>query len=237
MKKVAIMQPYFFPYLGYFSLIKHVNEFILLDTVQYIRHGWIERNRVLKQNEDWLYIKVPLLKHSQKDAIKNIKIDNSKDWKAKIVSQLEIYKKPAPQYIQVRKLVDEIFEQNFTDIVSLNEASLKAICDYLGISTKINIFSKMNLLIEKPSAPDEWALNICKALGDVSEYINPQGGKEFFDVEKYRRANIEVKFQNLNLGKYDQKRDPFEPGMSIIDVMMFNSPDKINTMLDEFELV
>ena len=90
--KVAIMQPYFFPYLGYFGLINHTEKFILFDTVQFIRHGWIERNRILKPMEDWQYIAVPLKKHSQKTLIKDIEINNSIDWKNKIFAQLTHYK-------------------------------------------------------------------------------------------------------------------------------------------------
>ena len=75
--KLAIMQPYFFPYLGYLSLIKNTDRFILFDTVQFIRHGWIERNRVLKQGDGWQYISIPLEKHEQTTLIKDIKIKNT----------------------------------------------------------------------------------------------------------------------------------------------------------------
>src|SRR5690606_17982699 len=93
-KKIGIMQPYFFPYLGYISLIKHTDKFILLDTVQFIRKGWIERNRILKQKEGWLYIQVPLKKENGRSTlIKDCKLDNSKPWKDKILAQFQIYKK------------------------------------------------------------------------------------------------------------------------------------------------
>ena len=88
MKKIGIMQPYFFPYLGYISLIKHTDEFMLFDPVQFIRHGWIERNRILKPGEGWQYIQVPLQKHSLTTDIKDIKIDNTQNWRVKLLSQL-----------------------------------------------------------------------------------------------------------------------------------------------------
>lgn len=237
MKKVAVMQPYFFPYLGYFSLIKHTDEFILLDTVQYIRHGWIDRNRVLKQSGGWLYIKVPIVKYPHESPIKDIKIDNSQNWKSKIISQLQTYKKIAPYYYKVNEMISNIFDENYVDLVALNKASLKATCEYLGIKVSLDVFSEMDLSIERPKLPDEWGLNICKALGGVSEYWNPPGGQEFFDTDKYKESKIELKFLNLKLDQYDQKRKSFEPGLSIIDVMMFNSPEEINTMLDKFELI
>ncbi len=102
--KVAIMQPYFMPYIGYISLIKHSDVFILFDPVQFIRHGWIERNRILKQNEGWLYIQVPLLKSGRDTLIQDCLIDNSKDWKNKILSQLQIYKKKSTLLLQDRSI-------------------------------------------------------------------------------------------------------------------------------------
>jgi len=235
--KVAIMQPYFFPYIGYFSLIKNTDSFILLDTVQFIRHGWIERNRVLKQNEGWLYIKVPLLKKHRKDLIMDVCIDNNQEWKKKIIAQLEIYKKTAPNYYKIISMLNQIFEKDYHNIVELNAEILKAISNYLNIKSEIKVFSKMNLKIDKTNEPDEWALNICKSLGNVTEYWNPIGGQIFFDKKKYDKENINLKFQIVSLKPYNQKRQNFEAGLSIIDVLMFNTESEINKMLDEFDLI
>jgi hypothetical protein len=238
MKKVGIMQPYFLPYLGYFSLIKHTDQFILFDPVQFIRHGWIERNRVLKQNEGWLYIKVPLLKqHGHGTLIKDTLVDNSQDWKGKVLAQLEPYKKTAPHYREVSQLVQQSLNHNFTKITQVNKATLEAVCEYLGFKKVLPILSKMSLEIETPTAPDEWAVNICKALGDVDEYWNPPGGQSFFNKAKYDQAGITLKFQKVKLEEYDQKRQPFEAGLSIVDILMFNSPETVNRMLDNYELI
>lgn len=94
----------------------------------------------------------------------------------------------------------------------------------------------MNLAIEPVNAPDEWALNICKALGNVDEYWNPPGGMSFFNKEKYQNANISLKFHKIKLTDYKQKDNTFEPGLSIIDALMFNSPEAINQMLNNYEL-
>ena len=235
--KLSIMQPYFLPYLGYFSLIKHTDEFILLDTVQFIRHGWIERNRILKPSDGWQYIMVPLKKYSRETIIKDIEINNDQQWKEKILAQLQHYKKQAPYFSNVIDILNEIFSKEYATIVDLNLASLKTVCNYLGINTPIQVFSLMNIDIEPANAPDEWALNICKALGNVDEYWNPPGGQSFFDRKKYENAGINLKFHSAILTDYDQKRNVFEPGLSIIDVMMFNSVDEINKMLDNYELL
>lgn len=234
--KVGIMQPYFFPYLGYISLLKHTDKFILLDNIQFIRHGWIERNRILKQNDGWLYIKVPLIKSGRDTTIKDVRINNSENWKDRILSQIQVYKKSAPYYSKVVAMLNELFSKEYEDITHLNKDILLAVSKFMDIKVNIDIFSEIDLKIELPTMPDEWALNICKALGNVDEYWNPPGGQSFFDRKKYLEANIILKFQKINFLPYKQGREFFEEGLSIIDVMMFNSPDEINIMLDDYEL-
>ncbi len=237
--KIGIMQPYFFPYIGYFSLIKHTDRFVLFDSVQFIRHGWIERNRVLKPNEGWQYIQVPLIKHEMKSLIKDVKINNSENWKERILSQLQHYKRKAPFYKDAIEVIKEGILINTDSITCLNKNCLKVVCDYLDIKFDVEIFSEMDLNIETPHAPDEWALNICKALPNITEYWNPPGGMEFFNRDKYEKNNLKLVFQKPILEFYPQRRGPenFEPGLSIIDVMMFNSKKNIINLLDNYELL
>ena len=233
--KLAIMQPYFFPYIGYFSLIKQSDQFILFDTPQYIRHGWIERNRILKVDGEALYIKVPLKKHKRDITINNLLINNTENWKEKIFAQLVPYKKKAPNYWKVISLLKEIFDFDSESMVELNYNSLKKTCEYLGITTPISIWSNMDIEIDEVNAPDEWALNICKAL-DANTYYNPIGGLSFFDKEKYQKEKIELKFLNMIPSPYRQLSNDFVSFLSIIDVMMFNSVDEITKMLDNYEV-
>lgn len=238
--KVGIMQPYFMPYVGYMSLIKNTDLFILFDTVQFIRHGWIERNRILKQNEGWLYIKAPLVKDNSRPLIKGCLIDNKKNWQNTIKAQLQTYKKIAPNYFKVMQLLDEIFSKEHTTITSFNKSSLEAISAFLGFAKELPVFSEMDLNIEEPQEADEWALNICKNLaakGEKIHYFNPIGGLEFFDKGKYIKNGIDISFQKMEIHEYPQKRDVFEPALSIIDVLMFNSVEEVNDMLDKYELI
>ena len=226
------------PYIGYFSLIKNTDEFILFDSVQFIRHGWIERNRILKPNGGWQYVQVPIIKENGRDTIiKDIRINNSENWKSKILAQLQHYKKRAQYYNKVVELLNDVFNSDYDDIISLNKVSLEQICNYLGINRKINVFSEMGLDVAPVTAPDEWALNICKAFGGVDEYWNPIGGLSFFDKSKYHNAGIKIYFQEMVLTPYRQLGNEFESGLSIIDVMMFNSPESINEMLDNYRLL
>ena len=235
-KRLGIMQPYFMPYIGYFSLIKHVDQFILLDDVQFIRHGWIERNRMLKQTGDWQYVSVPLMKHNQKTRIKEIMINNQTLWKKKIFDQLVHYRK-APFYWRVIGLIEEVLCDDIHDITHLNQVCLKGVCEYLEIQTPIDIFSEMRLNIGPVNSADEWALSICKAIPDVTEYWNPPGGKNLFDIGKYNRNGIDIKFQQVEILEYDQMKGSFMPGLSILDVMMFNDKERINEMLDRFYFI
>lgn len=230
--KAAIMQPYFMPYLGYFALIKHVDQFILFDTAQHIRHGWIERNRILKLDHEPMYIKVPLVKHQRETLIKDIKINNDLQWKQKIIAQLLHYKKRAPYYNEVITLVEDIFEEEFEDITKLNSVVLNKISRHLGIFTPIKIWSEMNLEIEEVTKPDEWALNICKAIG-ANEYYNAIGGKSFFDSQKYIDSSINLKFLELIPKPYNQFNNEFIPFLSILDVLMFCNTNQVLDLLNE----
>ncbi|MEX0996568.1 MAG: WbqC family protein [Flavobacteriaceae bacterium] len=232
---LGIMQPYFMPYLGYFALIKHVDQFILFDTPQFIRHGWIERNKVLKQNGETLYIKVPLEKHPRNTPINEVVIKNDENWKNKILAQLVPYKKKAPYYKEVIGLLEAIFETETDSIVKLNALSLHKFCNYLDISTPIKIWSEMKVKIDTVNASDEWALNICKAMG-ANSYFNPPNGKEFFDSNKYFKAGIELKFLEINQTPYNQYKHDFVPYLSIIDVLMFNDKELINQMLNQLKI-
>lgn len=237
MNRVAIMQPYFFPSLGYFSLIKNVDQFILFDPVQFIRHGWIDRNRVLKQNEGWLYIKVPLVKHPLQTSIKDVVIDDSQPWRKKLLSQIATYKKISRRYDDIYGLIEAAIAPPFSSIVKLNQNTMHAVCRHLGFEKTLPIWSEMALVIDPVAAPDEWALNTCKALGNVDEYWNPPGGKSFFDPKKYDYSGIKLRFIQQKFQPYKQYRENFEPGLSIIDVMMLNPPEVVNEMLDEYAFI
>lgn len=236
-KKIGIIQPYFFPYLGYISLLKHTDRFILLDTVQFIQRGWIERNRILKQDDGWLYIQVPVKKpNGRASLIKDCVLDNGQPWKEKIFAQVATYKKIAPYYKPTVEFLKETLSKDFDDITSLNRHVLTEICNYLEMPREIESLSEMELVIEQPMDSDEWALNICKTMGPNISYINPIGGMSFYNREKYLQSDIEIYFHEINLRDYHQGGRAFEPGLSILDTLMFNSREEVHEMLDNYKL-
>lgn len=177
----------------------------------------------------------PIKKHDQKCPIKDVQIDNSYDWKRKILAQLVHYKK-APYYYRVLEVLKELFEKDFETITEFDRDSLTKIAEYLEITTPIRLFREMNLEIESVKCADEWALNICKAIPGATEYWNPPGGRTFFNPQKYIDSKIDIKFEEVEITEYSQKGVDFEAGLSIIDVMMFNSAEEINRMLDRYKI-
>lgn len=233
--RIAVMQPYLFPYLGYFQLIKTVDRFILFDDIQYIRHGWINRNRVLKPGDGWQYILAPLQKHKQKTLIKDIEIRTGNEWKERILRQLEHYRKKAPFYHEAIKLIEECLGSTETNIARFNAFCLKVVCQRMEIPFQVEISSEMNFDYSNVNSPDEWALRICEQV-NAKEYINPTGGKELFDKSKFVAANIKLNFLKPSLSPYNQRRQDFESGLSIIDALIYNGPDVTRQMINKFGL-
>lgn len=234
--KVALMQPYFFPYIGYFQLINEVDEFVIFDNAQYIRRSWITRNRLLNAHKESTFINVPVCKEAMGTKIKDIRINNDIQWQNKIFQQL-LYYKNAPYYQYVKDFLSDCFTVNDSDYVSqFNTRSLKMICDLLKIDTKITVLSEKFPAIDTADEADEWGIKVSKAL-NASTYINAIGGKEFYNPEKYLNNGIDIQFVEPVLLAYKQFKPLFVPGLSIIDVMMFNEIEKIREMLQLYLLV
>lgn len=234
--KIGIMQPYFFPYIGYFQLINYVDKWIAFDDVQYINHGWINRNRILHPNKGWQYIIMPLKKHLHTDKIKDIEVIDEYEWKEKILRQLEHYKKKATNYFGTIEIVNRALNNTDKCISKFNVNLIKEICSYLDIHTEISISSSYNFDYSNVNDSGEWALRISEQM-NAQEYINPYGGIELFNKKKFIESNIKLKFMKPRQIIYNQKKIKFESDLSVIDVMMFNDREKIIEMLNEYEVL
>jgi len=229
---LGIMQPYFFPYLGYFDLINCSDHWVVFDTAQYIRHGWVNRNRILHPKESWQYIIVPIKKNAREEKIANIQINNDTDWKNKILGQLQHYKKHARYYGETLKLVEDCLDLDETHLSRLNAGIIAKICTYLGIPFKYEFFSEMNLELGLVEGPGDWALRISQALGAI-EYVNPPGGRDIFDFSKFEDLGIKLTIREIPPLEYTCRKYEFIPGLSIIDVLMWNTPTQIKSFLDK----
>jgi hypothetical protein len=224
--KLALMQPYFFPYIGYFELIYRADQWIVFDTAQYIKLGWVNRNRILHPVNGWQYIIVPVRKHDHQTPIMDIQIVEGDRWRAKLLGQLQHYKKKAPYFNEVISLVSTCLDNNTSSLSRLNVSCLVQVCKYLGIEFSHSLLSEMNLDLSHVDVPGDWALRISEALG-ASEYVNAPGGAHLFDRSAFERAGVKLTIQPPLDFVYQCNGWEFQPNLSIIDVIMWNSPDRI----------
>jgi hypothetical protein len=227
------MQPYFFPYLGYFDVINCVDKWIVFDTVQYMKGGWINRNRVLHPKEGWQYVTVALRRHSHKAAIKDVEIADEQNWRRRIIGQLQhSYSKEAWCFKETITLVEDCLALEENSISRLNTFALGKVCARLGMRFDYSFFSEMHLELGPVKGPEDWVLRISKALG-ADEYVNSPGGIALYDEQKFRDSNIKLTFRNLPPLEYSCGSYEFIPNLSIIDLFMWNEPGLIKQYLDK----
>lgn len=232
MKSLGIMQPYFFPYLGYFQLIASVERGVVFDTVQYTRKSWMNRNRILDGKGGWQYINVPVSTTLGTSIQATQVIDHDAALK-RILGQLEHYRHKAPFYQQVRELVNMTFASvQGRGIGDLNVSSLKVVCDYLGLPFDWTLCSAMDLQLPPIEHAGQWALEISSQLG-ARQYINAPGGREIFVASEWQEREIELLFLDLSTFVYPVAPYDFIGNLSILDVLMWNEPGAVLSYMRE----
>ncbi len=229
---LAIMQPYFFPYIGYFQLMNHVDEWIIFDDIQFIDKGWVNRNRILHPNIEkaWQYITVPLSKRGQFPHINEIKISPNHRWVDNILGKLTIYKK-APHYNETLDFLYECLSYKDEKLSTMLERTLNQTAKYIGIQTPISSQSKQSWDLPEISHPGQWALEISKAK-KAEQYTNLYGGSKIFNQNEFDKEKIALRFLKPSLNAYPQYREKFVEGLSIIDIMMWNDKNSIQKILE-----
>ncbi|WP_057767607.1 WbqC family protein [Cytobacillus praedii] len=232
--RIAVMQPYLFPYIGYFQLIHDVDKFVIYDDVQYIKGGWINRNKLLVNNQEYMFtfsVQEAEMKAKINDRCLSTKFLYEKDKFIKTISQN--YKK-APYFSEAFDLILEILtteERNLSDFIY---QSILKINKYLEIDTEV--LRSSNLPIRTFLNREEKLIDIVKRLnGNV--YINSIGGIKLYSKENFKREGIDVYFLNSKPFLYFQYREPFIPNLSVIDALMFNSKEELKDLLNNYELV
>jgi len=228
------MQPYFFPYLGYFDLIHQADKWVVFDLAQFARRGWVTRNRILHPHTGWQYFGVPVKKTPQKTAIAELQIFNEADWKDRILNQVDHYRKTAPYFDDVCRLLNACFEPKFSDILKLNIAALKCVCERIGIRFDYVLASELRIEAPQQGNPAAWVFQACEALG-ADEYTNLPGGKAIYDKKQFQNRGIKLTFRNLSPMQYDCPGYEFEPNLSIVDVLMWNRPDAVRAHLNQHQ--
>lgn len=230
------MQPYLFPYIGYFQLVNAVNKFVVYDDVNFIKGGWINRNNLLINKKSKLFT-VPLDKPSPFALINetHLNIKFYETWKVKFLRSIEQSYKKAPFYKEVYALVEEILENENNSLISkLAVDGIKSICNYLRIETEIVVTSE--IYNNKQFKAQERVLNICN-IEKASQYINVIGGVELYSKEVFKQNGVQLKFIKSDAISYKQFDNEFVPWLSIIDVLMFNSVEEARNLIKQFELI
>ena len=228
--RLGIMQPYFFPYLGYWQLLANVDKYVVYDDVTYIKGGWINRNNFLINGQKNL-LTMRLEKASSYTLIKDIAI---KDDFVKFLKTIEMGYKKAPFFEDIFRLLKDICQCPDKKLGQFLFNSHIKICEYLGIDTELILSSSFEKHMELKGK--DKVISICKQLG-ADEYINAIGGQELYDKKEFAENGIRLNFLQANLREYRQLKNEFVAGLSIIDIMMFNSKEEIKEMLNDFKLV
>jgi hypothetical protein len=230
----AMMQPYLFPYLGYFQLIARSDVFVLGDDLQYVKGSWINRNRILVNGQPQL-ITFPLRKGGGFDPINQRWLcDDFAREAQKLLRTLELAYSRAPYKTEVVPLIRQILTHPERNLARFTEHSIRCVCAYLDITTPIRIGSELGL----PARMDkqERVIGIAKKLG-AALYINPIGGVALYCPALFRSHGLSLRFLRMDDLSYPQFNQPFVPSLSIIDVLMFNSQKDAQALLKRFSLI
>jgi len=229
--RLAIMQPYIFPYIGYFHLIQASSLFVFYDDVQYIKSGWINRNRIFNQDTD-LFFTVPLSKASSNKLIKEIAPAFDFRWINKFYKQLVLNYKRAPFFKSAVDWVMSPFYKEYADITDLAIASILAIYSYLDIEFN---YTKSSICSPETKGTDkaDRLIQITKHLG-YEHYVNAAGGKELYSKEYFLNQGVNLSFIKSNAIKYKQYSEYFVPGLSIIDIIMFNDKETTIRFMESY---
>ena len=231
--RLAIMQPYFLPYIGYLQLMNAVDKFVLYDDVNYINKGWINRNRVLVNGQEYLFT-IPLKDASQNKLINEIYLSNDPKWRGKLLKTLEQAYKKAPFYLTAFAVTEKIINLDAEKVSDWIAAGFGVLANCLEIQTEIvpssDIYQNTHLKAQ------ERIMDICQQ-EKAQHYINPIGGVELYDKKVFEEAGMRLNFIKSKPIVYPQFKNEFVPWLSIVDIMMFNDVSTIKGFLNDYELV
>ena len=231
--RVAIMQPYFLPYIGYYQLIAAADIFVVYDNIKYTKKGWINRNRMLLNGADATF-SLPLKKDS--DYLDIVQREISPDFdRGKLLNQFRGAYGRAPLFSQAFPSLERAVRSEDDNLFRYIHNSIVESCGYLGVGTEIRASSE--IAADHDLKGQERVIAICKALG-ATTYVNAIGGLDLYAPADFNAEGIELKFIKSKPFEYAQFGNAFVPWLSIVDVMMFNSKDDISgALLGNFELI
>jgi len=232
MKSLAIMQPYFFPYIGYWQLINAVDRFVIYDDVNYIKGGWINRNRILI-NSTPTYITIPLNQSSPNKNICDTLLQSSLDWRRKSLKTIDNTYRKSPFFNEIFPIIENIINYDSTYLSDFIAHQLQVLAIFMGIKTEFVLTSRSyeNSFL----SGQERIIDICNR-ENASIYINAIGGRTLYESKAFSNSNINLKFIEMYSLPYKQKSKEFVPYLSIIDVLMEVGSIGIKEHLESFNI-
>ena len=226
------MQPYLYPYIGYFQLISAVDKFVLADTYQYTKQTWINRNRLVF-NGEIDYFNIPVSKPSVRSQISEIQISDTYS-PSKLYNKIEMNYEKTQGWKDFSDNLHEVLHKSTTDLYDLIEYSVRTLTTILEINTEICRIS--DLQIQGNISGEERVIAICKTLG-ATQYINLPGGVDLYSNKAFEMNGIELLFLHPILKDYQQKLREFESHLSILDVgFSIGKQELIDTHLQSYKL-
>lgn len=234
--RIGIMQPYFFPYLGHFALIKHVDAWVVFDTAQFRPRSYMVRNAIPKPNGGTQRVGISVDKGSIHQSVGQTYLKSPEKDKVSLLGSLSHYKGKTRNYEQVSQLVSRCFDgAGATSLAEFNYQSLRETAEFLGITVDWLFASDIDIDHARVQGPGDWAPLIAEALGATS-YLNPIGGRHLFNAETFQTLGIELRFLEFIEQPYQPKGCSYVPNMSILDPLMWLSADEIRDMLDSVSI-
>lgn len=230
--KIGIMQPYFFPYLGYWQIMNMVDKYIIYDNIQYTKKGWFNRNRFLQNGHDELF-SINIEKASDFLDVRDRNISPVFDRK-KLLEQFRNAYRKAPYFAKNFPIIEQIVMCPENNLFKYLFNSIQTMHDVLGMKTQLIISSDVDIDHSKKSSEKVKALVL--AVGGT-EYINPVGGMDLYKYDDFKNAGIDLKFHKISDVTYKQFNNAFIPCLSIVDVLMFNSIQDVKQMLNAYTII
>lgn len=245
--KLAIMQPYFFPFIGYFQAINAVDKYILYENLDYIKEGWMSRNRVLIKNKTPSYFSPILEGRSSNKKIYEIELNTNFNWRRKLLNKVFFNYKGSSFFDESYNLIEECINIEGDILFMYNSQIIYKIAEHLEINTEIQYDNKHYLPLEQKLAEGiiqntqyekklMRVFEICKQ-EKANVFVNAIGGRKLYDKKRFKEDGIDLFFVETEEIVYKQFSDDFHPNLSIIDVLMHNGREKTKELLKNYKLI
>jgi hypothetical protein len=221
--QVAIHQPQYLPWLGYFDKIDQSDLFVILDNVQFKKNEWQNRNKI-KTAQGWQWLTVPVL-HQSREKIGDVRINNKVDWKRKHLHALQTNYHRSPYFRDYYPFFEGLYKKDWLALSLLNCTIIEYLTETLGMKRKMVLSSQMKLRDD----PTGRLIDICKVVG-ADTYLTGKGGENYLALDRFEEASIKIIFQSFQPPVYPQLYGSFEPALSVIDLLFNCGPRSLDIL-------